>query len=173
MKCSPTLYVSNKLVEEDCFMNISLNSDNNKDDENSALFGFYGTNFNQQNKAYLKMDNVAVRECSGNNNDGRGQLSDVYFTNFSIYNNEGEVLYHSYPWENVNWTVQRHLGASSSRRNLNESLCLNLTNDTETENVNCNTNHNTSTYANYNSICTTIISTKYNSHCYTNLCTHN
>ena len=80
------------------------------------------------------MDNVTIRQCSHvivimeddsvDNDDGRDQLSDIYFTNFSIYDNEGAVLYHSYPstarayitWENVNWTsnIQDTSGVSSS-----------------------------------------------------------
>ena len=29
----------------------------------SALFGLYGTNFNEQRKAYLTMDNITIRNC--------------------------------------------------------------------------------------------------------------
>ena len=121
------LYVSNSLYEQDWFKNISMsniviqNSDNNKDDELSALLGFYDTNFNEQRKAYLTIDNITIRDCSdviaivedhSENNNHKNQLSDVLFRNFSIYDDERAVLHHSYhrkarayiTWQNINWT---------------------------------------------------------------------
>ena len=74
--------------------------------QDSALFGFYGTNCNAQRKPFLIMDNVIIENCGDviaivestdvNNHNGE-QLQDVFLNNFNIAENRCAVLYHTYP----------------------------------------------------------------------------